>query len=323
MGKPRSPARQKVEMTIDEFLERELPPLADITTFSHNLPMSIYADSTGVKTPETVYRGLLLSQTSLAAEEYLLNFKGNDADLGIIYGTNSYSMPAIVTSLANRDREEAEQGIIELPPYRLVREPIGSVIRARRSVREYSGKAMPIEDLSTVLFYGDGISGRLPLETLTQTATLGRPEYVELRTAPSGGGLYPINLYVLVQNVTGISPGIYRYLPHYHGLRAVTQSEPDSTMTEVAQFGEIKAHKANFLIAYVYRLFENTRKYGESGLAFALIEVGAIAMNIHLTCAALGIGSCDVGSFSKRRFEKLMHLDGISEHMLHLTVVGR
>src|SRR5262249_16991524 len=148
---------------------------------------------------------------------------------------------------------------------------------------------------------------------------LGRPEHVELRTAISGGALYPIDLYVVALNVTGLRRGLYRYLPHYHGLRAVPQSGQDFAVAEVAQFGEVRADKANFLVAYVYRLFDNTRKYGESGLAFALIEVGAIATNIHLTCTALGIGSCDIGSFSKRRLEKLMHLDGISEHILHLT----
>lgn len=315
--------RSSVDMSLDEFLEKELPPLADIVNFSNNLPMSIYAGSTAVKSPETVYRGMMLSPSGLAAEEYLLNFKGNDADLGIIYGTNNYSMPAVVASLASRGREEVEEGIIALPPYRLVREPIGAVIRARRSVRDYSGKAISLEDLSTVLFHGDGISGRLPLEALPETATLGRLEHIELRTAISGGALYPIDLYVAAQNVTGLDRGLYRYLPRYHGLRAVAQSGHDFAVAEIGQFGEIKVHKASFFIAYVYRLFDNTRKYGEGGLAFALIEVGAIATNIHLTCTALGLGSCDVGSFSKRRLEKLMQLDGVSEHMLHLTVVGK
>jgi len=317
------PSRPKVEMTLAEFVENELPYLADIVSFANNLPMSIYAGSTGVKSPESVYRGLLLSQNGLVAEEYLLNFKGNDADVGIIFGTNNYSKPAVVASLANRGQEEVEDDIVALPPYRLVREPIGSVIRARRSKREYSGKPMTMEDLSTVLYYGDGVSGRLPLQNLPETATLGRLDHIELRTAVSGGALYPIDLCVLALNITGLKSGFYRYLPRYHGLKAVAQSEQGSAVSEVVQFGDIKADHANFIVAYVYRLFDNARKYGESGLAFALIEVGAIATNIHLTCTALGLGSCDVGSFSKRRIEKLLHLDGISQHVLHLTVVGR
>jgi SagB-type dehydrogenase family enzyme len=314
---------QKVEMSFDEFVATELPHLADIVTFSNNLPISIYAGSTGVKSPEVVYRGLMLSQNRLSAEEYLLNFKGNDADIGIIIGTNTYNMPAVIGSLAIRDLEEVEDDIIALPPYRLLREPIGSVIRSRRSVRDYSGKPISMEELSTVLFHGNGVSGRLPVENVTETVTLGRPEYVELRTAISGGALYPIKLYILALNVSGLKTGIYRYLPRYHGLKCVVQSSQAFSVSEVAQFGEVRAEKANFLVAYVYRVFDNARKYGESGLAFAFMEVGAIATNIHLTCTALGMGSCDVGSFSKRQIEKLLQVDGMSEHMLHLTVIGK
>ena len=37
------------EKPLDEFFTRELPPLSDVVTFCNNLPMSLYADSTGVK----------------------------------------------------------------------------------------------------------------------------------------------------------------------------------------------------------------------------------------------------------------------------------
>jgi SagB-type dehydrogenase family enzyme len=318
---PPGHSRPKVEMSLDEFVQNELPHLADIVSFSNNLPMSIYANSTGVKTPESVYRGMMLSQNQLSAEQYLLNFRGNDADIGVLIGVNNYAMPAVVASLANRGEEEVEEDLVRLPPYRLMREPIGSVIRARRSIRDYSGKPMSMEELSTVLYYGDGVSGRMQLDDVPQTVTLGRPESIELRTAISGGALYPIDLYVLALNVNGLKAGIYRYLPRYHALKSV--SDQAIPVSEVAQFGEVKAEKANFLVVYAYRIFDNARKYGEFGLAFGLVEAGAIATNIHLTCTALGIGSCDVGSFSKRRLEKLLDVDGISEHLLHLTVIGK
>jgi SagB-type dehydrogenase family enzyme len=98
--------------------------------------------------------------------------------------------------------------------------------------------------------------------------------------------------------------------------------EPPEVRT-LAQFGQVAAERSGFMIGYVYDLFRNARKYGDAGLAFALIETGAIAAHVHLTCTALGLGSCDVGSFSKIKFERLFEADGVSRHMVHLTVVGK
>lgn len=313
----------KVKMTLDEFFERELPPLSDIVSFCNNLPMSLYADTTVVKSPEVVFRGLVLSKNRLLAEEYLLNFRRSEADLGVIIGANNYSLPMTVGALANRDQEEDESDLLPLPPYRNVREPIGSVIRSRRSVRQYSGKALTQVDLATLLFHGSGVSGHLHVENVPETATLGACDQVELRTNISGGALYPIDLFVLALNVEGLTPGTYRYLPSQHSLAPLPATDEAPELSKLAQFGEIQVEKAAFLLGYVYNTFENSRKYGDAGLGFAFIEAGAISAHIHLICTALGLGSCDVGSFSKGRFERLFEADGMSRHMIHLTVVGR
>jgi SagB-type dehydrogenase family enzyme len=312
-----------VSMPLDELVTRELRPLSDVVTFCNHLMMSIYADTTVVKSPEVVYRGVMLSHTHLVAEEYLLNFRGSEANLGVTVGTNNYALPMASRALANRDLEEHEDDLFSLPPYENVREPIGPVIRSRRSVREYSGKAISLKELSTVLFHAAGVSGRLPLKDASETLALGESEHLDLRTSISGGALYPIDLFLLVQAAEKLPAGAYRYLPKHHALKPVASPGPPPEVSRLAQFGEIQAEKAGFLLGYVYNLFENSRKYGEAGLGFAFIEAGAIAAHIHLICTAMGLKSCDVGSFSKDRFERLFHADGISRHMIHLTVVGK
>jgi SagB-type dehydrogenase family enzyme len=203
-----------------------------------------------------------------------------------------------------------------------VREPLGPVVRSRRSVRRYSGKAVALQDLSTVLYYAGGITGELHVEGVPETAGLGRSDRVDLRSAVSGGGLYPVDLFVLALNVEGLKPGPYRYVPKHQALRLLGPAEAPEVRT-LAQFGQVEAERSGFMIGYVYDLFRNARKYGDAGLTFALIETGAIAAHVHLTCTALGLGSCDVGSFSKPKFERLFEADGVSRHMVHLTVVGK
>jgi len=319
----KKPVEQRAAMSLSDFLEGELPVLADVVSFCNNLPISLYADTTVVKSPEAVFRGILLSHNRLVAEEYLLNCRRSAADLGTMIGTSNYALPMAKGAVAQRDLEESEDDLIPLPRYENERAPIGPVIRSRRSVRRYSGNAVSLQELSTLLFYAAGISGQLNLEGAPSSVTLGGDMTVDLRVAASGGALYPIELWLLALHVDELLAGAYRYLPRKHALKRAGIPGPVADVRSLGQFSEIEVEKAGFLIGYVYNLFENTRKYGEAGLSFALMETGAIAAHVHLLCTALGLGSCDVGAFSKRRCERVFDADGLSRHMLNLTVVGR
>ncbi|MBX3745298.1 MAG: SagB/ThcOx family dehydrogenase [Verrucomicrobiae bacterium] len=313
----------KTTMTAAEFMSKETPLVSSVVTFCNNLPMSLYADTTVARSPEVVYRGLILSHNRLVAEEYLLNFRRSDADFGVAIGVNNFRLPVAVAAVAHRDLEEEDGGHIALPPYDTLRAPLGPVIRSRRSVRRYSGKSATLEELSTILYHGGGISGSMSVTNVPATASLGPTDRIDLRTAASGGGLYPVDFFVVALRVEGLAAGAYRYLPRHHALRRSGPPDALPPVASLAQFGEIEADRAAFLIGYVYNQFENARKYGDAGLAYAFIEAGAMAAHVHLAGTALGMGTCDVGSFSKGRCERLFDADGLSRHLIHLTVVGK
>jgi SagB-type dehydrogenase family enzyme len=312
----------KKKLTLEAFQSTELPQLADVVSFSNNLDISIYANSTVVKSPEVVFRGLLTSHTRLIGEEYLLNFQRSDADFGRAIGVGNYSLPMVGEALSRRNLVDDPGELIPLPSYQKVNSPIGPVIRSRRSVRKYSGRALALKAFSTVLFHAQGITGHQELSSLEENASLGENDGIALRAAPSGGGVYPINLYAIALRISDLDVGVYKYIPERHALRMIREAGSQLNPVAFAQFGEIEVNDACLLLIYVYRLFDNSRKYGDSGLAFALIEVGEIAQNVHLTCTALNLGTCDVGAFRKQYLETLLGLDGLSQHVVHLTVVG-
>jgi len=313
---------EKVRMTIDGFFEDELPFLADVVGFCGNLPMSVYANSTVVKSPEVVFRGLAFSRNRFLSEEYLLNFRRSEPELGTVVGVNNFRLPMVMGALAARKLKETPENLFRLPDYKKITAPLGAVIRSRRSIRSYRGRTMPLEDLASLLYYGQGISGKLDLQGLPPTVTLGAEQSIDVRNAPSGGGLYPIDLYVIALNIEGLERAAYLYLPEHHALKRAGGFNSSVDVARLAQFGEIEVSKASLLLAYVYKLLDNSRKYGDSGLAYALIEAGEISENIHLTATALGIGPCDVGGYAKHRLEQVLGLDGLSAHVVHLTVLG-
>ena len=214
-------------VTLAELRERELGAVMEVFDFAGNIPASIYLGSTGVKVPEACYRSASISQTRLVSEEYLLNSKRNSLDMGLPIGVFAYSAFGVRASLGLRSlAEEGEgerwEGVVKLPPYRNLNSSLGAVMRSRRSIREMKGGAMPLQSLSTILFFGDGVTGDFVLASaendVLPEATMGSSYISKLRTAPSGGGLYPIYLYLVVQNVKGLPDGMYIYLPLHHAL---------------------------------------------------------------------------------------------------------
>ena len=261
-GNGHQPLRKKKKMTLAEFREREMPLLSGAVSFCSNLPMSLYADTTVVKSPEVVFRGLVLSQNHLLGEEFLLNFRRSQAEIGLLVGTNNYTVPMVVAAVAQRDLEEDDSDLISLPKYANVREPIGPLIPyARRSIRRYSGKPISLQDLSTLLFHGAGISGHSDVQISPEPLAITEDARLDFRVVASGGALYPLDLYVIATNVSQLAPGAYRYTPKHHALKPAGVGDVLADVKKMAQFHEIEIEKSSFMLCYVYNHFENARKY--------------------------------------------------------------
>ncbi|MBM3957868.1 MAG: SagB/ThcOx family dehydrogenase, partial [Gemmatimonadetes bacterium] len=97
---------------------------------------------------------------------------------------------------------ENEAVRIELPePVLRGAVSLEQALAQRRSVREYTGEPVTLEEVSQLLWAAQG-----------QTADWGA------RTAPSAGALYPLETYLVAGNVSGLEQGLYRYRPGEHDL---------------------------------------------------------------------------------------------------------
>ncbi|MGC4020282.1 MAG: SagB family peptide dehydrogenase [Muricomes sp.] len=127
-------------------------------------------------------------------------------------------------------------------------------------------------------------------------------------------------------NVEGLERGIYRYLPIYHKLQLVRvlDGQDYEEYLKIANFGiNIDSGKVGMAIFYVYNLYDNSRKYGDMAMQFAYIEAGEIAENIQLTCTALELAATDIGGYEKALTEQFLGVDGLTKHVIHLTLTGK
>lgn len=327
--------QNKKKMKPETFDRQEKGIVWMMVDTAANMPVTIYSESLGVKAPEAVYRSAVWAEesTRLIGEEYLLNAKRSSLEMGMPMGVFHYtSSIGVKGALSNRRLKEENiadnSQVIELPRYLPLKESLGSIIRSRRSVREMGKAPLTMKQLSTLLYYGDGASGKFDFNTfdnMPPTVTLGDEYIGVVRCSPSGGGLYPVSLYFVAFNVEGLEQGIYVYLPLMHAIRLVRKldSREMDEYDRISNFGiNIENDTLGIAIYYVYSLYDNSRKYGDMAMQFAYIEAGEIAENIQLTATALNLAATDIGGYEKGLTEAFLGLDGLTKHILHLTLVG-
>lgn len=197
--------------------------------------------------------------------------------------------------------------LIRLPKPMESNMPLKEAILKRRSIRTFSSKAMDIKQLSNLLFAAQGITGSL----------YDRP----LRTAPSAGALYPFEIYVVVNNVQDLSPGIYHYHVLKHALELVKLGDFRNEVTSAGLKQEMLGEaEVTFILASI---FDRVRcKYGERGFRYVYIEAGHISQNIYLQATSLGLGSVCVGAFLDENVNKLIGVDGHKEAVIYMHAVG-
>lgn len=180
-------------------------------------------------------------------------------------------------------------------------------IEERRSVRNYSPKAIRIAQLSQLLFAAQGITGRMYDQPL--------------RSAPSAGALYPFEVYVIANNVQDLPRGIYHYAVVDHALEVVKSGDFRGQITDAGLKQEMLGEAAvTFVLSAI---FDRTRrKYGERGFRYVYIEAGHISQNIYLQAVSLELGSVCVGAFLDEKVNQLIGIDGREEAVIYLHAVG-
>jgi SagB-type dehydrogenase family enzyme len=155
---------------------------------------------------------------------------------------------------------------------------VGALCR-RRSVRRYSRQPLTLDEVARLSWAAQGLTGP-----------------AGLRTAPSAGALYPLEVFVVAGSVAGLVPGTYRYSPERHALALGSPGDARHALAAAALDQEC-VEQAPAVLALAAVCARTTRKYGERGVRYLLMEAGHAAQNVCLQAVALGLGAVVVGAF--------------------------
>ncbi len=160
---------------------------------------------------------------------------------------------------------------------------IEEAIINRRSTREYKKESLTYKDISQILWAAQGLTDKDR----------------GFRAAPSAGALYPLELYLVVGDVSQLSAGVYRYCPDKHALILVSSGDKRIVLAEAA-VSQNWIHKApaSIVICGVYE--RTVPKYKDRAERYVHMEAGAVAENIALQCISLEMGTVFVGAFDDK-----------------------
>ncbi len=182
---------------------------------------------------------------------------------------------------------------------------VEAALAQRRSIRRFDPQALALAELGQLLWAAQGVT-----EPIEQAPPGFAQEWKGgLRTAPSAGALYPLELYAAVGAVEGLEPGLYRYLPVDHALQPVEglEGDPRGEISEAAlRQSWIRAAPAVLVITGVVE--RSAVKYGPRAERYVHIEAGAAAQNVYLECESLGLGTAYVGAFDDEAVARVLRL---------------
>lgn len=208
--------------------------------------------------------------------------------------------------------------LIALPPIAAPNTQYIDLLDVRRSVRAYDeSRPMTGQQLAFLLWSTQGIQ-----------FLAGKKQNIPFRPVPSGGARHPFEAYVAVQNVEGLKPGLYRYVP------AEDVGEKQASLTFCHEIADYKADLTNALsgqswaagasavIFYTGVPYRTEWRYAESTYRLILMDAGHIGQNAQLSAEALGLGSCCMAAYDQELCDKLLGVDGIDEFTVYAVAVG-
>jgi SagB-type dehydrogenase family enzyme len=207
------------------------------------------------------------------------------------------------------DPLEAETAVkLPEPNLHLDKTLVASIID-RRSSRDFADAPMGLEEVATIAFLACGVHG-------------GKDKDDAHRNVPNSGGLGSVELSLIVQNVTGLTRGIYAYdsvrhwlVPKSHG------AYRQWVLRDLFYQSEFSACATVFCLSVNMRRLKS--KYGVRGYRLGLLDAGHVSQNINLVAGALGLGVCPSAGYIDSELNRALKIDGLATAAVMSVLVGK
>ncbi len=204
--------------------------------------------------------------------------------------------------------------LVELPPpdsIRPAKPDISQCISRRQSRRKFIGDPISLGELSYLLWATQGVR-----------KIFGGGK-AALRNVPSAGNMHPLETYIAANRVESLKAGLYRYLPLEHKLVFLFTIKNQAKALSQASLGQDFVGDCGATFIWSALPYRSEWRYTIEAAKLVLLDAGHVCQNLYLACEALGLGTCAIGAYDQRKFDRLCKLDGVDEMVVYAAPVGR
>lgn len=169
------------------------------------------------------------------------------------------------------------------------------------------------EVLSYLFLLSYGLTAKIPTMS---------GNYIYLRSAPSAGGLYPAEVYLISRGTELLPAGLYHYQPQTHTLLRFWDNHCWSDLQE-ACFRHPALEKTQLAIVTTAIFYRSAWRYEDRAYRRVFLDTGHLLGNINLAAAMQGFRAHLIGGFGDRQMNELLYLDGETEAVTSVLALNQ
>ncbi len=210
----------------------------------------------------------------------------------------------------------------DLEQLRCTDPPLAEVQERRCSIREYAGEPITARQLGEFLFRIARVKDQREWDVSTPAGPIRMQGTT--RPYPAGGGLYELEMYVVVNACQGLEAGLYHYDPLAHrlGRLACRATELETLLFDAARAAGIAPGSLQVLFILSSRLPRLAWKYSSLAYALTLKHVGVVYQTMYLAATAMGLAPCALGGGDSDLFAHAAQVDCTEETSVGEFLLG-
>jgi SagB-type dehydrogenase family enzyme len=173
---------------------------------------------------------------------------------------------------------------------------LDATLAQRRSVRKFTSQPLTMAEIGQLVWAAQGITE--PVRGL--------------RTAPSAGATFPLEIYLVEPD------GAFHYLPKGHRLERVSN---ENLRSAIAGSNQDYVRDAALDIVITAVVARTEPKFKDQATRYVYFETGHVAQNVLLQATSLGLGAVCVGGIAEEKVRQALALPS-DRQPLYIVSIG-